>query len=132
MPRSLSFVALSVLALCAASPAFSEQNNVAQPQQQVVDYGDLDVYSDAGAEALIRRVQQAADNVCGKHAGPATIQESRSVDLCRVQAAENAISDIGNSIVTARYYGYTPEVIVGEETSIFVERNATVVIKKPA
>lgn len=132
MLRTLKFATLSALALCAASPAFSEDNNVAQPQQQVVYYGDLDVYSDAGAEALIRRVQQAADSVCGEHPGPATIQESRSVGSCRVQTAETAISDINNSIVTARYYGYTPEVIIGEETSSYADPNASVVVKKPA
>lgn len=130
MPRTLAFATLSAIAFCAA-PAFAQDNSTTQLRQVEVRYGDLNVYSEAGADALIRRIGQATDQVCGEHAGPASMQEHHSVGNCRVEVAENAISDVGNPVVTARYYGYEPQVIIeGENT--YVDPNAAVVVKKPA
>lgn len=130
MPRSFAFAALSTLALCAAAPAFAQDESVTQPRQVEVRYGDLDVYSEAGADALLRRIGQATDQVCGVHSGPASVQERASVGTCRVETTENAVSDVANPVVTARYYGYTPQVIIESENE-YVDPNATVVVKKP-
>ena len=130
MPRTLVFATLSAIALCGA-PAFAQDQSTTQLRQVEVRYGDLDVYSQAGADALIRRIGQASDQVCGERAGPTSIQEHNSVNNCRVEVTENAISDVGNSVVTARYYGYEPQVIIESENT-YNDPNAVVVVKKPA
>jgi UrcA family protein len=129
MPRTLVFATLSAIALCAA-PAFAQDESTTQLRQVEVRYGDLDVYSQAGADALIRRIGQASDQVCGERSGPSSIQEHNSVNTCRTEVTENAISDVGNSVVTARYYGYQPQVIIESENT-YVDPNAVVVVKKP-
>jgi hypothetical protein len=36
------------------------------------------------------------------------------VGACAAETQENAISDVGHPVVTALYYGYSPEVVVEE------------------
>jgi len=111
MPRTLATAAaVSALLLGAAvAPSFAQ---VTQPESRVVHYEDLDLYSDAGADTLIRRVRQAADAVCGDHVGRTTLTENRNIDACEVTTTQYAIEDIAHPVVTARYYGYSPEIVI--------------------
>lgn len=114
MLRPLIFTAVSVLALGAA-PAMAEPDF--GPERRVVEYGDLDVYSDAGADALLGRIDAASEAVCGERTGPMDGRERNNINECTVETADNAVSDVGNSILTARHRGYSPEVYVEEEGS---------------
>ena len=71
MPRTLHFVCASALMFTgrAAAPAMAQQ----EPESQVVYFGELDLWSEEGADALVRRIQNAADNVCGDSPGPAPV-----------------------------------------------------------
>jgi UrcA family protein len=114
MLRPLIFTAVSVLALGAA-PAMADPDF--GPERRVVEYGDLDVYSEDGADALLGRIDQASSAVCGERTGPMDGRERNAVNNCTLETADNAVSDVGNSVVTARHYGYSPEVYVEEEGS---------------
>jgi len=109
MPRILTSAAcLSALLFTAAMPAMAQT----QYESRVVTYADLDLYAPEGADALIRRIQQAADVVCGDRSGPRNITETNSVRSCEIETTEYAINDVGHPMVMGRYYGYTPEVVI--------------------
>jgi len=100
-------VCLAAIAAVAA-PAFAQSRS--EVRSEVVYYADLDTYSDAGADALIDRIEAAAANVCGDRSGPMSINEDDFIDTCSQVATEDAVRDVGNSIVTARFYGVTPQI----------------------
>jgi UrcA family protein len=110
MSRPLSFACASALLLAFASPAFAQDRN----RQQVVEYGDVDQYSDRGADQILRRVQNASENVCGDQPGAMPVTQRDAIRDCTNQTMDQAVADIDNSIITARYYGVSPEVIVEE------------------
>ena len=109
MPRLFVTAACAaVMAIAAGAPALAQT----RPETRIVYYGDLNLDSPAGADALIRRVEQASDVVCGDRPGPQTLSEHASVGDCEVTTTQYAIEDIGNPMVLGRYYGHTPEVVV--------------------
>jgi UrcA family protein len=109
MSRMLAFAACVALS-CAAAPVFAQT----RPESRVVHFGDLNLDSAAGADTLIRRVELAADVVCGDRSGPQMLSEHASIRHCEVSTADQAIEDIGNPVVLGRYYGHTPEVVVDD------------------
>ncbi len=115
MKRSLALALGSVLALSFAAPAFADPQ---EPRRQTVSQDGLDTYSDDGADILIRRLRNAAENVCGDRAGPEPVVQEHVTRVCTYETTANAVADANNSVVTARYYGYEPEVIVDDYGSV--------------
>jgi UrcA family protein len=96
MKRSTLFALASALTFAAFATA--------QPAQaQEVRYGDLNLSSDAGADALISRIRQMARVSCGEHAGPMMWSEYRYVENCRRETELSEIEAINNSYVRSRY-----------------------------
>lgn len=112
MARLITTLAASV---ALAATAFTVQAFAEDPQSRVVAYGDLDLNSEQGADALVRRIEQASDAVCDQRAGPRTIIQDQTSDVCSIETEEQAVRDVGHPNVTGAYYGYTPEVVVGED-----------------
>jgi UrcA family protein len=104
MPRSLHLAIASAAALMLAAPAFA-QDETTRPQERVVTYGELDLNSAAGADVLVRRIEQASDQVCGRHDGRTNTRQRIISQHCAVETAENGIADVNHPVVTARYYG---------------------------
>ena len=126
MLRTVSLVALSAFFMGAAAvPAMAQD-----VRQEVVFIGDVDQGSDAGADVIIDRIQDAARDVCGTQGGAMPIPQRNDIRDCRAEATQTAIDDLNNGLVTARYYGLTPEVTVAEDE--YVDPDGTVVVKKPA
>jgi UrcA family protein len=98
----------AALFFAAAAPASAQS----QVESRVVAFGDLDLDSPEGADVLIRRIQMAADVVCGDRPGPQGIAERYNIRGCEIQTTEYAINDVGHPMVLGRYYGHTPEVVV--------------------
>jgi UrcA family protein len=111
MPRTLHLVCASAFLFAGAAVAPAAAQEV---ESQVVYFGDLDLWSENGADALVRRIQSAADNVCGDAPGPAPVVVQQDIRACEVETTEYAIEDLAHPMVTARFYGRTPEVIVEE------------------
>lgn len=114
MARLITTLAASV---ALAATAFTVQAFADPPQQRVVTYGDLDLNSPQGADTLVRRIEQASDQVCDQRAGPRTIVQDQTSDVCAVETREQAVRDVGNNNVTASYYGYTPSIEVVADAS---------------
>ncbi|MBN8606505.1 MAG: UrcA family protein [Caulobacterales bacterium] len=99
MSRSVHIALASAFLLAAATPALAQNY-----QSQVVTYGELDLNSRAGADTLIRRIEQASDNVCGDRTGPRSVRENSTVNACARETAEFGVEDVGHPNVTQRYY----------------------------
>ncbi len=111
MPRPLNLICAAALLMgaAAAAPAAAQQ-----VQSEVVYYGDLDLWSAEGADALIQRIENAADRVCGDAPGPAPVAIQQSIRACEFETVDFTIFDLAHPAVTARHRGVSPEVIVEE------------------
>ncbi len=82
---ALIFAALSTLS---AAPAF------ASPQAKIVKIADLDLTTQAGRQALERRVEQAAARVCDvPEASP--LRQAQASERCRRDAKSDALARAG-------------------------------------
>ncbi len=121
----MSRIALGVVAalsLCAAFPALAQQASAPSTTQlntRVVPYGDLNLNSGAGADTMLRRINNASRFVCGDRTGPRSMQENGSVHSCVGDSMDNAVSELDHPNVSNRYYGNTPEVIVGDDEDAY-------------
>jgi UrcA family protein len=101
MSRSLHFAIASAVALAFAAPAIAQT----QVEERVVTYGDLNVNSATGADALIRRINNASEQVCGVNDGRTNTRQAIINRNCESDATANGVSDTGNRVVIARYHG---------------------------
>jgi UrcA family protein len=69
-----------------------------QPPSETVKFGDLDLGTQAGAEALYKRIHRAASHVCVQPAG-----ELAGARRCMEQAENNAIGKVNSPLLTAFY-----------------------------
>lgn len=104
MSRTLPVAFASVIAIALATPAFA-QNETTRTQERVVTYGDLNLNSAAGADALVRRIDNAAEQVCGANDGRTTTRQAQINRSCEREATENGVYDTGHPVVIARYEG---------------------------
>lgn len=101
MSRALHIVIASAAALAIAAPALAQS----QTESRLVTYGDLNTNSAAGADALIRRIDQASNQVCGTNDGRTTTRQAQIGRTCARETTENGVDDTGNPVVIARYHG---------------------------
>jgi UrcA family protein len=106
MPRSLPTAILSAAAMlgaAAAAPAFAQL--IEDPESRVVTYGELDLNSEAGAETLIRRIDNASESVCARNDGRRPARQAARDRACEYETTEVAVNDVGHPNVSAEYYG---------------------------
>ena|SRR5690242_11918733 len=127
MLRTVSLAAISALLLGAAAPAMAQ--SVAETNSRVVYIGDVDQGTEEGADIILDRIADASASVCrdDRFQGSVANVAATETGRCRVEATETAVADLDNGLVTARYYGLTPEVIVSDS-----EYDDSVEVKKPA
>lgn len=102
MSRKLYLAAATAALLSFAAPAFA-QNETTQPQERVVTYGDLNLNSAAGADALVRRIDNAAEQVCGVNDGRTTTRQAQISRACERESTQNGVYDTNHPVVIARY-----------------------------
>lgn len=95
---------LVTMVLCLALPTLPAAADERGPMRsRVVEYGDLDLTSTAGASALYRRLKLAAREVCmtpdGEYGDPMVWLQ------CFHHALMRAVRDLGNARVIALYDG---------------------------
>lgn len=103
-------LAATLLIGAVATPAFAQTRN--EVRTEIVEFNRYDLDHDAGADRLIRRIENAADNVCGERMGPGPLDERRARRGCAQAATEDGVRDVAHPNVTGRYYGVTPYVTV--------------------
>ena len=105
--RTLSFVAAvaitSVTVGALATLAHADEAGAAP--QQVVTFGDLNLRSVAGVEVLYRRIERAAQDVCGPERRAGTRRVSEAWKNCVSESIYQAIQSINQPAVTAYYDG---------------------------
>jgi UrcA family protein len=109
--------AVAAIALGLAFPAFAQDSapSTTQLNERVVPYGDLNLDSRAGADTMLRRINNASRFVCGDRTGPRPMQENGAVHSCVGESMDNAVADLAHPDVSNRYHGNTPEVIIEDE-----------------
>lgn len=108
-PTMFAIVAAVALAGLAASPANAAPTDEARAS---VRYADLNLDGDAGAAAMLRRINLAAKDVCGARTGPMPLTERIRTRRCVRAEAEAAVADVGNANLSAYYYNRRARVII--------------------
>lgn len=101
MSRKLHLAIATAAILSFAAPAFAQS----QPEERVVTYGDLNLNSAAGADALVRRIDNAAEQVCGVNDGRTNTRQAYINRACERETTENGVYDTNHPVVIARYEG---------------------------
>jgi UrcA family protein len=96
MKNLATFTSAAVLALAAACPAFAADPY--EPRSIQVHFADLDLDSPEGAATLMRRIRQAAAQVCGRPGEtPETKMRHRA---CIKFAVSNAVAAVDRPVVS--------------------------------
>jgi UrcA family protein len=112
MKRSFiaGIVPATAIAFAVASPASAR--TAADEYEVRISYADLNLQSESGADALLRRVRNEARDVCGDHAGRMSLRERRAIRVCISDFEERAVAALGNEYITTRF--------AHDETSPFI------------
>ena len=110
MQRSIMLALTSALAFGFASTAPTAA--VAQERAVHLNYAALDLNDRAGAQTLLRRIENTAADVCGDRAGPMPLAQRYAIERCTYEKSVQAVSDVNNGSVTALFYGRNPSIIV--------------------
>lgn len=88
----------AALALAAAAAA------AAQPAERIstrVEVADLNLQTDAGAEAALRRIQNAARQICGDQTGVRDLQRQEMADRCVRDAVNTTVASSHSPVLAA-------------------------------
>lgn len=107
-------LALALGSLVTTGGAFASPST--EIYSRTVRVGDLDLSSEQGATIALRRIRKAAEYVCGDGPGNSShvLWTNRAYRSCVRQASGNAVRDLGNPMVSARYNGGKPVLIAGK------------------
>jgi UrcA family protein len=73
-----------------------------------VRYGDLDLSRPAGAETALRRIERAADQVCGGMPTRRDFRRVRAHQACADQVIDETVARLGAPLVAARHEDRAP------------------------
>ena len=100
MSRTLQSLCVAALTFAAfASPAAAETGRYNSDTRVLVFYGDLDTSSQAGAKALLGRINHAARDVCGVDDQPHGLMRQLQ-RTCQANAVSRAVARVNNPVVT--------------------------------
>ena len=91
---------IAIIVTCLAMGSAAAQERV------VIDYSKMDLTTAAGANALYRRILNAADAVCPQESVLGLYGHSLW-RKCMQNAIAQAVEDVHNPLLTARYRGET-------------------------
>src|SRR4030081_1576870 len=69
--------------------------------KEVVKFADLNLNSPAGASVLYRRIQRAAERVCGYTSDVRELSKSALLGSCKEQAIERAVDAVNSNVLTS-------------------------------
>ena len=85
-----------------AQATVARTQNPEETYRATVHYGDLDLKTHQGADALYSRINLAATRVCEDEPEP-YVRLSREYKVCRHEAISGAVKEINNPLVTQAY-----------------------------
>lgn len=102
MLKSTALVAAAAATLFAGHAAAADRDEVTVTER--VPYGDLNLESEAGARAMLRRLSAASNRVCGGHPGVTTdLLRMRSWRACRRDSLTSAVAQLDAPYVSRLY-----------------------------
>ncbi|HEX5007956.1 MAG TPA: UrcA family protein [Hyphomonadaceae bacterium] len=110
MSRSFRTAPALILAAAILTPAAVAQSPL-QPASIEVSHADLDLTAKAGAQTLLKRMQTAAQRICGQRPSPRQIQATVRHEACTREAMNSAVAALDVPTVTALFAGKTGTVI---------------------
>lgn len=110
MQRPLMLALASAIALGFAAAAPASAANLDSAKR--VTYAELDLDQRAGAEALLRRIERAANAMCGERGGAMPLAQRAAVRQCIRDRSDRAVARVDHAGLTALYYGRDPEVVI--------------------
>ena len=103
MKKTFVLAATALLAVSLAGMAHATTTVRRGMQQQVVNYADLNLESEADAATLFKRIESAARKVCGLDritVLPLAVQYE--LQVCANEATARAINDVNAPLLTSR------------------------------
>lgn len=111
MKRTSTLIAAAALIFSAFAAAPASAANWGE-RSETVGYSDLNLNNEAGAHAMLGRIDRAARMACTTVHGPMPMTTRRVINACRAEAMTNAVSTLNAPMVTAMYYGREPNIII--------------------
>jgi UrcA family protein len=105
MKLMLALASALALGFAAAAPASAAN----------LSYAELNLDNRAGAEALLQRIEQSAEDVCGERAGPMPLAQRAAIRRCVQEKSERAVARVGHSGVAALFYDRNPRVVIAAQ-----------------
>lgn len=100
--RHVVFGAIAALTLGVSAHA-GEVTTVADAQQTVIGYSDLDLSRDADVRTLYSRLQRASRMVCDQHRDIRDLRARRLQEACYQDTLARAVDSVGDASVQAMY-----------------------------
>lgn len=99
MQRRITLAIASALAISffAVAPASAETGSSGAR----VNFQELNLDNEAGAETLLRRIRYAARQACGARNGPMDLDERAAIRRCVRDAIEQGVSDVNRAELSA-------------------------------
>ena len=104
----MSIKMICALAAFAALGASAGAHAAANPQPSsddvvrvTVNYGDLDLSGQAGANTMLQRIHRAARDVCGDRPGGTQLGDMHRYQACMTSAVDRAVASLGSPTVSA-------------------------------
>jgi UrcA family protein len=101
--RWFAAAALAMSTLTPFAAALAAAPAVDTPLQVLVKFADLDLATDVGATVLLRRIEAAAEKICGDPRGLLPLDRLARVQQCNTQSIARAVADVGAPRVTLVY-----------------------------
>jgi UrcA family protein len=103
---NISVIAAALALTALACPAATAHAQV-QAGSLRVSYDDLNLSSPKGAETLMRRLNAAADKVCGWRPSPRQLRAVIRFKACMNDSVSRAVAEVNSPQLTALHTGRT-------------------------
>ena len=100
-PKTLTLIAASLALISTAAMPMAASAGTSQNVAVKIDRADLN--SDAGAQRVIRRLQNSAENACQANEGPTNIKHRISADRCVDRLMKSFTEQVNNERLRAAY-----------------------------
>jgi UrcA family protein len=96
-----SIIGAYALVIVLVAPRVTYADSVDQRPTAAVRFGDLNLDTRSGAETLLRRIQNAAGEVCKQYEPHGTILPSAAHQSCVRSAISGAVRNVDSPLLTA-------------------------------
>lgn len=101
----MSMLARSLVAMLVAAPMVAGQGQAREREahSRTISYADLDLSQPGDAHRMLRRLRNAARDLCGERGGIIPLWERRDLRACEAEALAGAVAGLDAPTVTALY-----------------------------